>query len=514
MNPFGRGGFFWLLAFEIKLAWRAWWSAGKMGLWARIGLFGLVGVVGLAVGFVLADVLANVAPSPSPAPTGVLIVSALMALVAALMISQALLASTEIVYSRGDLDLLFSSPVSPWTVMMVRACGIAMNVALVYLALVGAVLIWTPLTGASGWLVVAPAVLALALWASAIGLFLARLLLGWLGPRSTRVVAQILAALIGASLFLATQSVNFLPRAEREAYWRDFAQRFINTPVADTDPIWLPARAALGDHAALIGFFGLGLLTFLAAAFWFSRSFVGDAAAAASMGGTRKKRAARHTRLRGGLIGNVVRKEWRLLRRDPLLLSQVGLQIVYLLPMMFVVWGAAARGGGEAALTNSLLGGAFVLLAATLSSSLIWITASAEDAPDLISAAPVARDRVELGKLIAATGPVIVLMTIPAAAIGLQSVAHAGYVMLGAIAAAVSAGLIGIWHQQPANRKEFRKQRSTSWVAGLGQGFVAMCWSGAAGLALAGLEPLSLIPALIAIGLTLALQDSRPKPAT
>jgi ABC-2 type transport system permease protein len=512
MNPFARGGFFWLLAFEITLAWRSWWSAGKLGLWARIGLFGIIAAIALALGFAMAQVLASFAAGPSPEPLAVLIVSLVAALIGTLMISQALLSSTEIVYSRGDLDLLFSSPVSPWTVMMVRACGVAMNVALVYLALIAAVLIWTPLTGATGWLVVAPAVAALALWATAIGLSLAKLLLTWIGPRNTRVGAQILAALIGASIFLATQSVNFLPRSEREEYWRKLAEDVLATRIDIAHPVWIPARAAMGDHLALMIFVGGGLLAFLAAALWFSNSFVTDAAAAASMGAPRKT-SAKVRALRGGLVANVVRKEWRLLRRDPLLLSQVGLQLVYLLPMLFVVWGAAGRGGAEAAWTNGLLGGAFVLLAATLSGSLVWITASAEDAPDLISAAPVTRDRIEIGKLIAAVTPVILCMLIPTGAIAMQSPVNAGYVLAGSIAAAVSAALIGVWRQQPANRKEFRRQRSTSFVTSFGQGIVAMSWSGAVGMALGGLAILAVIPALIAIGLTLALQDTRPKAA-
>lgn len=513
MNPFARGGFFWLLAFESKLTWRTWLAAGKLGLWGKIGIFGLLGALGLTFGFFIAQLLASIGNGPSPDPLGVLLLSLALALTATLMLSQALLASTEIVYTRGDLDLLFSSPISPWTVMLVRACGIAMNVAILYLLLLGAVLIWTPLTGATGWLVMLPAVMALALVMTGLGLVLAKVLFKWIGPRRTRVTAQIAAALIGASIFLAMQTTNFLPRSEREEFWERVAQDLVSAKPDIAHPIWVPARAALGDYQALWIWLAVGVVTFVAAAFWFSRSFVADAAAAAAMGSRKRAAPTRMKRFGGGVASTVVRKEWRLLRRDPLLLSQVGMQIVYLLPLGFLIWQSASRGGSDAALTNGLLGGAFVLLASTLTGSLIWITASAEDAPDLIAAAPVPRERIELGKLIAAVTPVAALMLIPAIAIALNNPLHAAYVMAGVIAAAVSAGFIGICHQMPANRKEFRKQRSTSWVASLGQGFVAMSWSGAAGLALAGLEILSLIPILIAVGLVLALQESRPKQA-
>jgi ABC-2 type transport system permease protein len=511
MNPFARGGFLWLLGFEGKLALRAWRSSKTMSMWARIGLFGLVAVVALATGYGAAFVLSSLSPQPSFSALSVIVTSLGLALIASLMMSQALLAATELVYSRRDLDLLFSSPVSPWSVMMARACGLVVTVALLYLAVVAALLVWAPFMDMGRWWVLAPGVFGLALWMTALGLLLAKALLGWIGLRNTRVVGQILAALIGASIFLASQSTNFMPQSERDAHWRSMAERMLSTEIDAAHPLWIPARATLGDPIAMALFLGLGLIVFLAAAFWFSRGFVADAAAAAALGAPKRRDTGRVKRLHGGLTMAVIRKEWRLLRRDPLLLSQVGLQIVYLLPLMFVLWSAAARGGEEGSAMSILLGSAFVVLAAMLGGSLAWITASAEDAPELIAAAPVTRSRVELGKLIAAVTPVILVMLIPAAAMAMNTPIHALYVMLGATAAATSAALIGIWHQTPAIRREFSRQRKTSWVASIGQTLVATAWSGATALALWGIPGLAFIPSLIAIGLTLALQDSKPR---
>ena len=44
----------------------------------------------------------------------------------------------------------------------------------------------------------------------------------------------------------------------------------------------------------------------------------------------------------------------------------------------------------------------------------------------------------------------------------------------------------------------------------LGRGFVAMGWIGATALAVAGMPLASIIPAIIALGLLLALHESRP----
>ena len=84
--------------------------------------------------------------------------------------------------------------------------------------------------------------------------------------------------------------------------------------------------------------------------FVFSRSFVADAAAASAMGRRKRVADARVATVRGGVMRSVVRKEMRLLERDPLLLSQIGLQLVYLLPLGFILlrpdgWHTADRSG-------------------------------------------------------------------------------------------------------------------------------------------------------------------------
>ena len=69
-----------------------------------------------------------------------------------------------------------------------------------------------------------------------------------------------------------------------------------------------------------------------------ARSSAADAAAISGLG-ARKRRAARPVRaMRSGVMSTLVNKEWRLLRRDPLLLSQILMQLFYLIPL-FLVFG-------------------------------------------------------------------------------------------------------------------------------------------------------------------------------
>ena len=56
------------------------------------------------------------------------------------------------------------------------------------------------------WLAFLPTLAALALIASAVGLALAVALFALIGPKRTRAVAQLLAAVIGAAFFLVSQS--------------------------------------------------------------------------------------------------------------------------------------------------------------------------------------------------------------------------------------------------------------------------------------------------------------------
>ena len=69
----------------------------------------------------------------------------------------------------------------------------------------------------------------------------------------------------------------------------------------------------------------------------FSRSYVSDAAAASAMGRKKRTSDVRVAEVRGGLMQTIIRKELRLISRDPLLLSQIGLQLLYLLPLGFIL---------------------------------------------------------------------------------------------------------------------------------------------------------------------------------
>jgi len=153
----------------------------------------------------------------------------------------------------------------------------------------------------------------------------------------------------------------------------------------------------------------------------------------------------------------------RLLRRDPVLLSQIGLQLVYLLPLAFILI-QPAQGIDLGRYADTAFAPALTILSSTLAGSLIWITVSAEDAPDLIAAAPVSRRLVDRAKLVAAVGPVLALMAIPVALLLLRSPVAGAWAAVGCVAAGTSAGLIGVWRKNPGSRKAFNPPWRRGWA--------------------------------------------------
>jgi ABC-2 type transport system permease protein len=504
----GLGGFVFLLSHEIRLAFR---GRKDKQRGARLALLAFLGLILFAVGWMAASLLSKFEPSLT---TPVLLAAtAGIAFVATLMLGHALIATTDAVYTRGDLDLLLSSPFSPWTVMTVRALGVAVQVATTYVVMTSGLLVSLAIMGAWKWLAMGPALVGLALLTTGGGLLIAMTLFATIGPRATRVAAQVIGAFVGASIFLAFQSQQLLPRSERSDAAREIIERIdrIDTP-ADS-PLFYPARAFLGDTNALVGWSIASLLVFAVAAYWFSRRFTSDAAAILALGPKRRAFTVRTRPFRGGVMASLVRKEWRLIGRDPVLLSQILLQLIYMIPLVFVLYRSSSDAGEMHAGMFGVLAGAVAAISASLAASLIWLTVSAEDAPDLVAAAPIDRRMLEHGKLMAAVGPVVILAGIAAAGIARMDPTAALWTLAGATAAAISAGYVGVWHQEPGARKDFRRRPKASWTAQLGQSFVTIAWAGATGLAASGLAALAIIPGVIAIGLLLALGESRRKPA-
>ncbi|MCC2102877.1 MAG: hypothetical protein KDJ20_01940, partial [Hyphomicrobiales bacterium] len=133
------------------------------------------------------------------------------------IVSQALTNATRALYTRGDLDIVLSSPMPARPVFAARSLAIALesilSVAIFILPIANAL----ALLADGRWLAVYPALAAAGLFGTAIGLVLMLGLFRFVGPRRTRVVANVLATLIGASFAIGLQAYNIAPAAYRMA---------------------------------------------------------------------------------------------------------------------------------------------------------------------------------------------------------------------------------------------------------------------------------------------------------
>jgi ABC-2 type transport system permease protein len=498
--PFKPASTPWLLAHELRLSWRG-FKAGRAGRGpGAVIAFGVLGAMilvgGIFLGLGVRDIDVPVVP------LAVAIADLALAVILTLMLSATLAASADALYERNDLDLLFSSPLAPRKVLFVRALGLAVNAGLWFM--IPAVLLLTPsiVLGHWAWAGVFVVLAAAALGASGVGLLLAMALFALIGPRRTRTVAQVLAALIGAAFFLASQFRTLLGETTSESLFTrialDFRDGRLVLPLfAD----W-PLRAVLGQPVPLLVLTLLGAAIFLFAALVLGRRFA-DAAAATQGAETRKAASGPTRAFAAGAFRATVRKELRLISRDAALLSQVLLRVMYLLPMAFLMARTAthlpawALAGPAAAVS---------FLAGQVAGSLIWITVSAEDTPDLLAISPTPVGVLRRAKLAAALIPVAALLAIPIAVLAWFAPLAALWTSLGAGLTAWSAGLIGVWHQKPGKRADFRRRRAGSFLAALAELAIAFLVGGATALAVAGWYVWALPPLIVAGAVMMALR--------
>src|SRR4029077_5080146 len=153
-------------------------------------------------------------------------------------------------------------------------------------------------------------------------------------------------------------------------------------------------------------------------------------------GATSRAGGRRFLQFGSGLAQTMRRKEWRILCRDHSVFAQLALQIVYTVPLAVVLLRSVDNFPAAAALAPTI-----VVIAAQVAASLAWVTVSGEDAPELIAAAPVLREQVELAKITAIGVPVLVIMALPLAGLALLSPFVALMVALFAAAASISTAL-------------------------------------------------------------------------
>ncbi|MGC1520102.1 MAG: hypothetical protein WA803_01070 [Steroidobacteraceae bacterium] len=386
-----------------------------------------------------------------------------------LMISRGLITAVQALYARGDMDLLLSSPISPRTIIAVRATFIAASVTLEF-----ALLIWPfadvfVLFGQLTWLRAYVLLPALGLLATTISLLLALGLFYVFGARRTRVIAQVTSALIGVGFVLLLQLPNMMRLGTR-----GHAATVSGFSAASglRGGAWLAPAAAVLDGA----FFTLALAGACAALFAatvgrLGGAFIRAATAAASISvGRHPRRSSRALRFHGNPRLIFILKELRLIARDPWLLTQLFQQGIYVLPMGLVLW---RQGGARLPLAWGLV----ILLAGVMASALAWLTVSAEDVPELMAAAPISPDQIVRVKLEAALLPILPLVLLPLIVLW-RSHAWFGFSLtICSLGSALTCALLNVSRYSPSKRRDFRMRNKGGFGRGIAELLVVGAWA-------------------------------------
>lgn len=494
---------------EFRLAWRDWWSMLTAGKPHRIRVVALALVAfALFMHLVALSVVAQFAEIDPDADRGTLVVITGCALLAwSLMMSQAMESVTRAFYARSDLDLILSSPVASRRVFAVRIATMAASTMLMAILLAAPfinILIWR---GGLRWLSAYGVVIAVGALAAGLSVALTVALFRSIGPKRTRLAAQIVAAIVGATFVIGLQIAAILSYGTLSYFTFLKSDLLVSLVPAVESAVWWPARAVLGDLAALAVVLGGTLLLLAGATALFSPRFGDHATAAAgiSESGVTQRRWRTGFR-RASPRAALRRKEWTLLIRDPWLASQTLMQLLYLLPPGLMLWRAFGSNNADLVLLVPVL----VMAAGQLAGGLAWLAISGEDAPDLVATAPVPAQWIVRAKMEAVTGSVAVVFAPFVIAMAIASPGDALVAAAGIAISAASATLIQLWFRIQAKRKHFRRRQTSSRIATFAEAFSSIAWAGTFGLAAAGRWQAA-ITALIAIGILAGARAVAPK---
>lgn len=202
----------WFAAHEFRLAWRDWLAMTTGGRKVR----GVVLFVTLALFYLGLHVFANALLGPwisegisIDKPTLVMITGTGF-LFWTVMLSQALELVTRAYYARSDLDLILSSPASSARVFAVRTSATAFGTVLLACLLASPIINVLIAYEGPKWLAAYGVLAGLGAIAAAISVLVTIGLFRTVGPARTRLIAQIIAGIVGAGFVIGIQAVAIL----------------------------------------------------------------------------------------------------------------------------------------------------------------------------------------------------------------------------------------------------------------------------------------------------------------
>lgn len=504
------GSLSWFARHEFNLSWRDFvrmMSAGKPGREKGVMVF-----IAIAVFIVHAIAYAIIVPSLE---NGLVVDKSFMAIVTgsviltlSLMMSQALELVTRVFYSRSDLDLILSSPTSAKKVFTIRIGAIACSTSMLSLLLFGSAINILAIFDSPIWLSAYLVVFACGAIATAASLSITILMFKTLGAKRTRLISQIIAAIVGAGFIIGIQLAAISSLGSLSRFEFLSSQAVANAVPELTSMVWLPARAVMGEASALVSVLALSFWLLALAIIAFAGKFGEYVITAAGVSQTAQVNKPKHISFKPRSIASTLRhKEWRLLLRDHWLISQSLMQVLYLIPPAFMLWQNFGHTGSVSIVVIPVL----VMATGQLAGGLAWLAISGEDAPQLVQTAPVpkgaiirAKTEAVLSSIAIIAAPIIILMAFVELKMALIAA-------LGIASATISATMIQLWFRSQAKRSNFRRRQTSSKVATLSEAFSSIMWAGSAALVAGGFWHFAIVTAVLALGVLWIARSFRPK---
>lgn len=504
----GTGALGWFARHELTLAWRDWamlMSGGRKledhSILIGMALFaaGLHGLAWLVIGPHL-ETARTLSPLVLVTITGSLLLTFTM------MVSQALEQVTRAFYSRDDLDLILSSPAPARPLFAVRLTSMAVTTAMMSSLVVAPFVNVAAVADHPRWLMAYAVILALALLAAALSAAITLALFRTIGPKRTRLVAQIVAAVVGASFLIGIQVVAILGFGSMSRFTVFGSDVVLGMAPNAASVLWLPARAVAGDATAALAVLAIAIVVFAIVTHAAARRFETHVVEALGVAEpqvteTRHMNVFRPVSPRRALL----RKEWTLLRRDPWLVSQSLMQVLYLIPPALMLWVSY----GTASNLHAIVAPIIVMAAGQLAGGLAWLSISGEDAPDLVATAPVTPGALLSAKIESVLVVVVALAAPLVLALAFVSLYGAAVTAFGVVAAAGAAILIQIWFRAQARRTGFRRRQVASKASTFAEAFASILIAATTALAATG-SWLALAPALLTLIVLATARRMRP----
>ncbi|MBR0873680.1 permease [Bradyrhizobium tropiciagri] len=470
----------WFARHEFRLAWREWLAMMTGGRRRRNRA--VIGILIFAAALHLPAyaVVGRFADMQFPLdPSSLIVLSATIFLSWALLLSQAIESVTRVFYARADLDLIMSSPVQLTSIFSVRIAAIALTVTGMGLLFSAPFIDVLAYLGGPRWLAGFGLVVALGLSAAAVAITVTVWLFRLIGPSRTRLVAQIVSAIIGAGFVIALQIVAVLSYGTLSRFavlTSDTAARIAPDP---DSLVWWLARAVLGNLNLMLLLVAAALVLLGVVMAVFAPRFADTVVSVAANPAVAARGRARA--FRAGSRPQALRwKEFLLLRRDPWLLSQSLMQMLYLVPPALMLW----RSFSDSSTAIVLITPVMVMAAGQLAGGLAWLTISGEDAADLVATAPLPPSRVIRAKIEVVLIAIAVIFAPMIIALAFASPLQAVVTAVAVMVVTASAAAIQLWFRAQARRSQFRRRQTSSRIATFAEAFCSIGWAATAALAL------------------------------